>query len=105
MTNQDLLTMFILPFATAVLTYLGTKRSTKAEVESVYTEHVKDLLDRQGEKIKTLEEKLNELYTKLAVKDDLIAEKNLRIRDLERDNERLVIENDELKMELKKKRG
>ena len=78
---------------TALLTYLGTKRSTKSDVDKIYTKEIKNIIEELKESNKTVKEEVadlrfqvKELTRKLNAKDELVAELRKEISRLEKEN-------------------
>lgn len=87
---------------TGLFTYLGTKRTSKAQLETIYSESIQKLIEEyqrsQAElksEVSDLKKQMIKLKADLDVKDQLIAE-------LRKDIHRLEMEKADLKRLLKK---
>lgn len=71
---------------TGFFTYMGTKRTSRSEIDQVYLTYVEKAMKEFEEKVDKLNKKVSELERKLNAKDELIIELRKEISRLEREN-------------------
>ena len=79
----------IATIVTAVFTYMGTKRTSRSEIDQVYLPYVDKAMKEFDEKVDKQNKKIAELERKLNAKDELIAELRKEIKRLETENKEL----------------
>lgn len=91
--NEWITPAVITAIVTGFFTYLGTKRSSKAELETLYSNSIQKLLDKneisQAEmkaEIVDLKKQLDKVKENLRAKDELILELRKEINRLELEN-------------------
>ena len=94
--NECITPAVIASIATGFFTYLGTRRSSKAELETLYSNSIQKLLDKnetsQAEmkaEIVDLKKQLDKVKENIRAKDELILELRKEINRLEIENDAL----------------
>ncbi len=94
--NEWITPAVIASIATGFFTYLGTRRSSKAELETLYSNSIQKLLDKnetsQAEmkaEIVDLKKQLDKVKENIRAKDELILELRKEINRLEIENDAL----------------
>ncbi|GGC87748.1 hypothetical protein [Enterococcus wangshanyuanii] len=82
---------------TAVFTYMGTKRTSRSEIDQIYLPRVENMIQGFEKQIDHLTKKVSELEKKLNTKDELITELRKENSRLEEENKKIKSENKELK--------
>lgn len=91
--NEWLTPTVIGAMVTGFFTYMGTKRSSKAELDTLYSKELKELLEsnkatqtEMKEEIVDLKKQLEKVKENLRAKDELILELRKEINRLEIEN-------------------
>lgn len=84
---------------TGLFTYFGTKRSTKSDVDKIYTAEIKGIINELKESNKSVKEEVADLRDQVKKLKDKLNDKDALIAELRKEIGRLERENAELKGE------